>query len=158
MSRVSNFLSTARKAVNGNRIDNARSASSRASATIGGASRQNIKNGDFDGVIDELGKKGNRMLAGTEKAGLIQKTEKKMSNFNTGYQENGTLIGIAGAISVAGVGKSTLNSNYTMQDRSLNRENVGSAPIHTYDGSAPKSKAPTMGASGDVVLGMHRGR
>lgn len=75
-------------------------------------------------------------------------------NGYTGFKEGGGMIAAAG---VGGVAYAGIAYNYQtkMPEKPGETTYTGTAEIHNYDGV---SSAPTLGASGDTVLGMHRGR
>lgn len=75
-------------------------------------------------------------------------------NAYTGYQEGGGMIAAA---AVGGGLYAGFGSAYQigMPEKPGETSYTGTAEIHNYDGV---SSAPTLGASGDMVLGMHKGR
>lgn len=81
-------------------------------------------------------------------------TGKNFGNAFTGFQEGGTMIA---ASAIGGTAYATAGSYYAvrMPEKAGETSYTGTAPIHNYDGV---SNAPTLGASGDMVFGMHQGR
>lgn len=85
------------------------------------------------------------------------KKDKHGQNFGngyTGYTEGGGMIAAAavGSGLYAGFGSAY---QIAAPEKPGEVSYTGTAEIHNYDGV---SSAPTLGASGDMVLGMHKGR
>lgn len=84
----------------------------------------------------------------------VNKVDKNIFNGYTGLKTNG--IATAGAFAVAGAwGLSTFEP---VKDKKMmanvQADYVGKAPVQNYDGVG----APTLGASGDMVFGLHNMR
>lgn len=90
--------------------------------------------------------------------GMVRKTDKSFWNGYTGLKASplagATAWGAAGAYSYWG-GQHKLNTAPKLGE---NAEYMGEAPIHTYDGVSSRTSAPTLGASGSMVFGMHSSR
>lgn len=90
---------------------------------------------------------------------LLKKTDPSFSNAYTGYREGAGLI----------IGASVVGGAYGMTDYKMKTEFVpktgeiaynGAPPIMDAEGvgTTPNSQAPTLGASGSMVFGMHNAR
>lgn len=88
--------------------------------------------------------------------GMVKKDPlgKNFSNAYTGFQEGPTLVlgtaAVTGTYAWAGDWKAR-----RITDQTGEVSYTGTAPIHNYDGV---SSAPTLGAQGSMVFGMHQGR
>lgn len=89
---------------------------------------------------------------------MVTKTDKAFWNAYTGLKASplatGTAWAAAGAYGVWG-SQYQINTAPKLGD---NVEYMGDAPIHGYDGVSRRTGAPTLGASGDMVFGMHNSR
>lgn len=112
-------------------------------------------------LVDKGLVRGGKAIRADRAAKAVAKTavrkDKHGQNFGngyTGFQEGGGMIGAA---AVGGGLYAWGGSNYQihMPEKAGETSYTGTAEIHNYDGV---SSAPTLGASGDMVLGMHKGR
>lgn len=89
---------------------------------------------------------------------MVKRTDRSFWNGYTGLRESKIGAGVAIAGSAAYVG---LASNYQIQTAPKlgdSMQRMNEAPIHTYDGVSSTTSAPTLGASGSMVFGMHNAR
>ena len=91
------------------------------------------------------------------KAPLFKDVDKNVSNLWIGKKEGlGMKIGATAA--VGGAIAYTHASQPYKDPRVGQTDYTGIAPIMDADGVGQTTKAPTLGASGDMVFGMHNGR
>jgi hypothetical protein len=106
--------------------------------------------------LDTLGGKVLRKPAKAYGKSLVRKdpTGQNFGNAFTGFQEGGGMIATAaiGGGLYAGIGSAYA---VRMPENPGQVSYTGTAPIHNADGV---SNAPTLGASGSMVFGMHQGR
>lgn len=113
---------------------------------------------------------------GLAKKTLVKKTEKTFANGYTGYESSKFLnhaagwgtLGVAGAIGVAsGAGPAVgfdgkipgLDGIVQTRASKVGTVSYGGSPsIMDADGVGSSTQAPSLGASGDLVFGLHNGR
>lgn len=100
-----------------------------------------------------------KSIKGSQRAfkGSFRKTDEKLTNLYTGYdlRKRTNIIGMAG-LGAYGMGDYTIKTN-TIDKSQSNMEYVGNAPINSYD-MLGSTKAPTLGASGDLTLALSKQR
>lgn len=113
----------------------------------------------YDDVLNAVDRKLSRPAKAVGKAygkSLVKRdpSGQNFGNAFTGFQEGGGLIGTA---AVLGGGYAAFGSMkaVAMPEKTGEVSYAGPAPIHNADGV---SNAPTLGASGNMVFGMHQGR
>lgn len=87
--------------------------------------------------------------------GLVKKVDKNIYNGYTGLKTTG--FATVAAFGAAGVwGKATYEGTKDKKMmETVQADYIGAAPVQNYDGV---SSAPTLGASGNMVFGMHNAR
>lgn len=101
---------------------------------------------------------GGSWVADKAMKGLIKETDPTFLNAYTGLAPTKALTGLF-AVGAAGYGAySTMKGEYTGKVMNGQNDFVGPAPIMTGDGVGNKSKAPTLGATGSMVFGLHNNR
>lgn len=87
----------------------------------------------------------------------VKKDTPRFWNGYTGYKQSKTGTGLAiGAAGLWAAGSITVNKEFQPK---LGEVSYGqTAPIHNADGVSSTTNAPTLGASGDMLFGMHKGR
>lgn len=87
--------------------------------------------------------------------GLVKKVDKNLFNGFTGLKTTG--FATAAAFGAAGIwGKATYEPAKDKKlMESVQADYIGQAPVQNYDGVG---NAPTLGASGSMVFGLHNSR
>jgi hypothetical protein len=115
-----------------------------------------------------------RLIGGLGKKTLVKKVDPSLANGYTGYQASafanhaagwGTLA-VAGGIGVAsgaakplGVeGRAGFEGIETRASKAGQSSYGGKPGVFDADGVGTSTQAPTLGASGDLVFGLHNGR
>jgi hypothetical protein len=110
-----------------------------------------------DGVMNKVSD-GGTWVANKGMKGLIKETEPTLFNAYTGLAPTKAATGIF-AVGAGAYGTyATMKGEYTGKVTSGQNDFVGEAPIMTGDGVGNRSKAPTLGASGSMVFGLHNKR
>ena len=129
---------------------------------VGQAARHPIKtkNAWMKHTEAPLARAAKATFKGTTRLGakaFIKDTDKTVGNLWTGKKASG--IATLGAFGVAGaVGTGAYQKEKHFSTAIPHTEYGGTAPIMNADGVGSISQAPTLGANGDMVFGMHNGR
>lgn len=89
---------------------------------------------------------------------LIRETDPRFANAYTGIAPTGLATGLFAVGAAAWGTGSSMNAEFKGKITQGQNDFVGTAPIMTGDGVGIRSKAPTLGASGDLVFGLHNRR
>ena len=96
-------------------------------------------------------------LAATTGKAMVKKTDPGIQNLWTGYRESKTAI-VAGGLAASGyIGYSTFKQT-EMAPKPGVVSYSGTAPNQIVDGGATQGQAPTLGANGNMVFGLHQAR
>lgn len=115
-------------------------------------------------TANAVGEAGSALILGTGKR-MVKKTNPNIGNFYTGYRESalGTAVGIGASVAITAGYMFPLGEGGPLQQMRLEPKlgevsYTGAPPVMLADGVGQTTNAPTLNASGDVVLGLHNGR
>lgn len=102
----------------------------------------------------------NRMssMADFATRGLIKETPATFANAYTGMAPTKLATGLFAAGAAAYAWGGSMKAEVRSKAEQSRHEFVGTAPVLTGDGVGNKSSAPTLGASGNLVFGLHNRR
>jgi hypothetical protein len=120
-----------------------------------------IGNALFNAVPNMVGKVGADLAVPAARK-MVKDTTPGVANLWTGKRESGAAVGAA-FVAAAGYGTYSGMKQTTLAPRTGEVSYGGTAPVMNADGvsstpQAPLSGAPTLGANGQMVFGLHNAR
>lgn len=113
-------------------------------------------NKTIDKGIDKVAGVGAKGVVGVGK-GMTRKTDPGIANLWTGRRESGGAVLAAGVVGAGYAGYQGMKQT-TLAPKTGEVSYGGTAPIMNADGVSSTSQAPTLGASGTTVFGLHSAR